>query len=115
MSQVVRNAQRVAATISVVKTILIILNVVTGLVTVIIGVIGTEQSAVNINGFVESTRAVDTTLIAGGLLTAVVGTLLIYVLLGWFEHVLRTLAAIVENTSSVPPAFHPIPEAGSAL
>jgi small-conductance mechanosensitive channel len=108
MSQVVRNAQRVATTINVVKIVLMVVNVVAGAVVMVIGRVGTEQASVNSNGFIETGRAVNGSLIVGGLLTAVVGTLLIYVLLGWFEHVLRTLAAVVENTT-VRPAVQSVP------
>lgn len=101
MSQVVRNAQRVATTINVVKIVLMVVNVIAGAVVMVIGRVGTEQAS-NSNGFIESGRAVDISLIVGGLVSAVVGTLLIYVLLGWFEHVLRTLAAVVENTAPMP-------------
>ncbi|GAA1641795.1 hypothetical protein GCM10009744_34670 [Kribbella alba] len=119
MSQVVRNANRVATTINVVKIVLLAFNAIAGVILVVNGAVGSQQQSINsLTGEIETSHAAAVYLIIGGLATLVLGSLLIYVLLGWFEHVLRTLAALVENTQPVmvgTPDLPPIANTGPAF
>jgi drug/metabolite transporter (DMT)-like permease len=70
MSQVVRNANRVATTINVVKIVLLAFNAIAGVILVVNGAVGSQQQSINsLTGEIETSHAAAIYLIIGGLAT----------------------------------------------
>ena len=96
-------ATRVASTIGVFKWVLISLLLLAGLIGVIIAFASGEASTVGIG--------------LGVAFGAIIYSLGIWVLFGWFEHTLRALAEITTNTAAgfapqfqAPPQFEAPPQ-----
>lgn len=101
MNTVSKKAAVQADVIQVVKIVLIIANLITAAALVVAGFLTRPGDAATVTGeagysYVESSGWGGWWVLVGaGATQAVVGSLLILVVLGWFEHMLRTQAETV--------------------
>lgn len=97
---IAEKAARTAHTIAAVKVVLIGLNLVTAAVGVIAGAsIWTTRTVSEFGVMQTGTNPVAVAIVVLSLITGIIGSLLVHVVLGWFEGMLATNAAILESVT----------------
>lgn len=122
MSTVAVRARRQADLTSGVKYALIVVNALIGIVVVIAGFAAAHDPTVLEGGYtVDVGSGPNAVLIGSGIVQLLIGTLALFVVFGFFEHVLRTnaelvrLAEIPEETSYQAGSNETLPTDGGLL
>lgn len=100
-SRIASKAAATASLIGVLKWILIILNVIGSVIYIAVGVNASKpETTFSEEGFAESdSNPFGMLFVAAGVGSLVVGTIVILVLFGWFQHMLATNAELVRQAS----------------
>jgi hypothetical protein len=99
--KIANKAASTASLIGVLKWILLVLNAIGSVVYIAVGVQASKpKTTFTEEGFAESdSNPFGMLFVAGGVMSLVVGTVLVLVLFGWFQHMLATNAELVRQAS----------------
>lgn len=100
-NKIASKATSTASLIGVLKWILLVLNAIGSVIYIVVGVNASKpETTLTEEGFTESDgNAFGMLFVAAGVGSLVVGSIVILVLFGWFQHMLATNAELVRQAS----------------